>query len=155
MSSKVVDAEVQQLSARLQQAEATASEMQNQVTTQASAIHAAVFCLVMYALPPVVLCNPESIQQMVATNASCYGHPAVLACMAHQFTCLAYTYCSLSQVQANQDLQTSLQRAQLHEAQANRLQEHLQRLQAELQKVQVTYARSGGLHTCFVALLLR
>ncbi|DBA74650.1 TPA: hypothetical protein ACH3X2_009428 [Trebouxia sp. C0005] len=79
VSSKVVDAEVQQLSARLQQAEATASEMQNQVTTQ---------------------------------------------------------------VQANQDLQTSLQRAQLHEAQANRLQEHLQRLQAELQKVQAEHHKS-------------
>ena len=64
-------------------------------------------------------------------------------------------YCLLSQVQANRDLQTSLQHAQQHEAQANRLQEDLQRLQAELQKVQVNHARSGGLHTCFVALLLR
>jgi len=58
-------------------------------------------------------------------------------------------------VQANTDLQTSLQHAQQHEAQANRLQEDLQRLQAELQKAQVCNARSGGLHTCFVPLLLR
>jgi len=36
-SSKVDDAEVQQLSARLEQADATVSGMQNEVTVQASA----------------------------------------------------------------------------------------------------------------------
>ncbi len=66
-----------------------------------------------------------------------------------------HCYSVLSQVQANRDLQTSLQHAQQHEAHANRLQEDLQRLQAELQKVQVSHAGSGGLHICFVALLLR
>lgn len=63
--------------------------------------------------------------------------------------------CFPSQVQANRDLQTSLQHAQQHEAQARKLQEDLQRMQAEFQKVQVNYARFGGLHTCFVALVLR
>ncbi|KAL0035573.1 hypothetical protein WJX77_012505 [Trebouxia sp. C0004] len=73
------DAENQQLSVRLEQAEATVLEMQNQVTIQ---------------------------------------------------------------VQANRDLQTSLQHAQQHEAQANRLQEDLQRLQAELKKVQAEHNKS-------------
>lgn len=45
--------------------------------------------------------------------------------------------CVPMQVQANSELQTSLQDAQQHATQMINLQEDLQRLQAELQKVQV------------------
>ena len=45
--------------------------------------------------------------------------------------------CVPMQVQANSELQTSLQHAQQRATQMTKLQEDLQRLQAELQKVQV------------------
>lgn len=53
------------------------------------------FCRVMCALPPAVLCKPQPTQQSVTTNASCSRHPAV-ACMACPLTLLTHTaavYC--------------------------------------------------------------